>query len=86
MQQLHSAAKAPIIMKIIPYAHPQSLKTYGKLNTPDPTAEAHNEKILPLKLPFPNFEKVLSLRLLVSAPGDIGNSIGMTYISAGTSI
>lgn len=56
---LQQAAIAPIQMKINPSAIPQSAKTYGKDNTPDPIADAHKANILPRKLPLSSFENVL---------------------------
>lgn len=46
-------------MRMNPSAHPFKTSTQGKDKTPDPIAEAHNEKILPLKDPFSSFPKVL---------------------------
>jgi hypothetical protein len=57
-------------MKNTPATYPQSAKTYGRLSTPDPMAEAQSAKILPLMDPFPRLEKVLSLKCL---PGLIEN-------------
>lgn len=54
----------------MPWTYPHSFRTYGKLRTPEPMAEAHREKILPRTLPYPSFENVLSLKIL---PGDIEN-------------
>lgn len=42
-----------------PRAHPFKAKTYGNDKTPDPIAEAHNEKILPLSEPFSSLPNAL---------------------------
>jgi len=77
----HCAAHAPNIIKLIPATYPQSFSTYGRLSTPDPIADAHKAKILPLIDPFPSFENVLSLNCL---PGDIEN-FESTILSYGDS-
>jgi hypothetical protein len=50
-------------MKNNPAAYPHKFKTYGRDNTPDPTAEALNAKILPLTDPLSSLEKVLSMKV-----------------------
>lgn len=57
--KLQHAAIAPMIIRIVPITHPVSASTKGNESTPDPMAEAHNENILPLKLPLFNFPKAL---------------------------
>ena len=70
-----SAATAPTTMNSIPFTYPQSLSTYGRLRTPDPIAAAHNEKILPLRLPFSSLENVLLKNGFLKLPlGDMTNS------------
>ena len=59
---------APILIIIIPNIHPFSWKTFGNVSTPVPIAEAHNENMLPLKLPESIFDKFLCINdLLLSA-------------------
>ena len=61
---LQVAAIAPVNMNAIPRAQPQRASTYGSDNTPDPIAQAHSEKMLPLTEPLPTFEKVRSMKVL----------------------
>jgi hypothetical protein len=66
-------------MNPIPSTYPFSFRTYGKLRTPDPMAEAHKEKILPLRLPLPRGAKVLSKNVfLKSAFGERASEEGLT--------
>jgi hypothetical protein len=59
MNKLQQAAIAPIKTRVSPIAHPVAAKTLGRDRTPDPIAEAHNENILPLRLPLLSFPKAL---------------------------
>ena len=42
----------------MPATYPLSLNTKGNESTPEPIADAHNAKILPLRLPLSSFENV----------------------------
>ena len=57
-------------MKITPRTQPLSLRTYGNESTPDPIAEAHRAKILPLSDPFSNFPKARLAKFLLSTLGE----------------
>jgi len=56
---------APTMINMKPIAHPFRASTKGRDNTPDPMAEAHNEKILPLSDPLSNLPNALLKKVLL---------------------
>jgi hypothetical protein len=84
MKRLQHAAIAPKVTKPRPMAHPVAAKTLGKDKTPDPIADAHNEKILPLRLPLLSFPKALPKTVFrcPTPPGLIIIFASLTLISS----
>jgi hypothetical protein len=59
-------------MKKNPISHPFRANTNGNDSTPEPIAEAHKEKMLPLREPFSNLPKALLKKYLLPECGENG--------------
>jgi hypothetical protein len=62
---LTNIPKPPRRINKKPRAHPLSASTKGRDKTPDPIAEAHREKILPLSEPFSSLPKARFMKVLL---------------------
>jgi hypothetical protein len=72
---------APTAMNKNPKTYPLSASTNGNDNTPDPIAEAHRAKILPLSEPFSSFPKALLKKSRLPEPGEKGTGPVLILIS-----